>query len=266
MRIIAAATLYFLIVFGVGFLLGPIRVFWLEPWLGETLATFCEVPFILIAIVAASRWLPKMLNLRTSVGSLAGMGLGALFLQQVADFGVGSALRGITPGQQIAHLVQPAGLIYVALLIIFAAAPILANLPHRQFSQPRSTQGGLTADRMSLSPATALRVIKVIHTVAWAFFVSCILAIPIFASRSHFGSVVVVAMIVLIEIAILITNGWRCPLTRVAARYTDDRSDNFDIYLPRWLARHNKLIFGWLFAAVLFFAIVLWLDLIAFGR
>ena len=43
-------------------------------------------------------------------------------------------------------------------------------------------------------------------------------------------------------------NRWQCPLTAVAARYTDDRRDNFDIYLPEWLARHNKLIFGGLFA------------------
>ncbi len=33
-------------------------------------------------------------------------------------------------------------------------------------------------------------------------------------------------------------------LVAVAARYTVDRRDNFGIYLPEWLARHNKLIFG----------------------
>ena len=50
------------------------------------------------------------------------------------------------------------------------------------------------------------------------------------------------------EVAILLVNRMRCPLTGVAARYTDDRADNFDIFLPEWLARHNKLIFGTLFA------------------
>ena len=35
MRIIVAAALYFLIVFGVRFLLGPIRVFWLESRVGD---------------------------------------------------------------------------------------------------------------------------------------------------------------------------------------------------------------------------------------
>ena len=49
------------------------------------------------------------------------------------------------------------------------------------------------------------------------------------------------------EVSVLLANRMRCPLTGVAARYTDDRSANFDIYLPVWLARHNKLIFGSLF-------------------
>jgi hypothetical protein len=43
---------------------------------------------------------------------------------------------------------------------------------------------------------------------------------------------------------VLVINGWRCPLTNVAAQYTDERSENFDIFLPLWLARNNKLIFG----------------------
>ena len=111
---------------------------------------------------------------------------------------------------------------------------------------------------------TALHVVKVIHTLAWAIFAGCILAIPVLAWRGQFGSVVVATILVFIEIAVLIANEWRCPLTNVAARYTDDRSDNFDIYLPLWLARNNKLIFGWLFAVVLVFALALWLESISF--
>ena len=52
---------------------------------------------------------------------------------------------------------------------------------------------------------------------------------------------------VFVEVAILALNHMKCPLTAVAARYTEDRSDNFDIYLPLWLARYNKQIFGTLF-------------------
>lgn len=53
-------------------------------------------------------------------------------------------------------------------------------------------------------------------------------------------------------------NRGRCPLTTIAARYTDDRRDNFDIYLPLWLARYNKVIFGSLFGVGLLLAIGRW--------
>jgi len=41
----------------------------------------------------------------------------------------------------------------------------------------------------------------------------------------------------------------------LAGRYTGDRQENFDIYLPVWLARRNKLIFGALYMGGTFFAI-----------
>ncbi len=56
----------------------------------------------------------------------------------------------------------------------------------------------------------------------------------------------------------MVLNKWRCPLTSVASRYTDDRRENFDIYLPEWLAKHNKLIFGALYFAGVVFAVARW--------
>lgn len=95
---------------------------------------------------------------------------------------------------------------------------------------------------------SALRAVKVTHTLAWAFFAGCILAIPYFAWRSQLRTAVILIIVVMIEVAVLFANRMRCPLTDVAARYTSDRRDNFDIYLPLWLARYNKHIFGTLFA------------------
>lgn len=65
--------------------------------------------------------------------------------------------------------------------------------------------------------------------------------------------------IVLVEVLVLVFNSLRCPLTDVAARYTEDRNDNFDIYLPLWLARHNKSIFGLLYVCGALFALACWL-------
>ena len=60
---------------------------------------------------------------------------------------------------------------------------------------------------------------------------------------------------------LLALNRGRCPLTDLAGRYTEDRTDNFDIYLPIWLARHNKIIFGTLFAMGELFLLGRWLIL-----
>ena len=62
---------------------------------------------------------------------------------------------------------------------------------------------------MTLDDVSPLVKIKLLHTVVWFFFASCILA----------------------------------------ARYTPDRAANFDIYLPAWLARNYQNIFGTLFVA-----------------
>jgi hypothetical protein len=94
------------------------------------------------------------------------------------------------------------------------------------------------------SADASLRLVKLAHTTVWAIFAGCIVAIPplAFLGRERLASILV--LVVLVEVLVLIVNGGRCPLTAVAARYTTDRRDNFDIYLPEWLARHNKLIFG----------------------
>ena len=92
-----------------------------------------------------------------------------------------------------------------------------------------------------------LRTVKALHTVVWAVLAGCVLAIPVLAWRGAFVAAGVAVGIVLVETAVLGLNGGRCPLTDVAARYTADRRANFDIYLPAWLARWNKAIFGSLF-------------------
>lgn len=94
-----------------------------------------------------------------------------------------------------------------------------------------------------------LVLVKVVHTLVWAFFVACILGIFVAAHAGRLGLAVILIGMVLLEVAVLALNRMRCPLTDVAGRYTDERADNFDIYLPLWLARYNKHVFGGLFVA-----------------
>ncbi len=101
-----------------------------------------------------------------------------------------------------------------------------------------------------------LRTIKLLHTVVWALLAGCIVALPLLAFMEQFRWALILTLIIIFECAVLAANRGRCPLTDWAARFTNDREDNFDIYLPNWLARYNKLIFGTLF--VVNELVVLW--------
>ena len=109
-----------------------------------------------------------------------------------------------------------------------------------------------------MNPTDALHAVKLIHTIIWSVFASCIFAIPAFAFLGDYVPAALFSVIVLVEVLVLVFNQWQCPLTLIAARYTNDRRANFDIFLPEWLARHNKLIFGVVYVAGLFFTLARW--------
>jgi hypothetical protein len=111
-----------------------------------------------------------------------------------------------------------------------------------------------------LSAAQSLRLVKLLHTLVWAVFAGSIVAIPFFTWEERYTASGLLIALVFVEVLVLVSNGWRCPLTALAARYTSDREDNFDICLPLWLARHNKTIFGWLFVGGLLFTLVRFLS------
>lgn len=105
----------------------------------------------------------------------------------------------------------------------------------------------------------ALRAVKIVHTLVWILLAGCILALPVAAWLRNFPLAALLIAVVLLEIAVLLANRFRCPLTVVAERFTSDRRANFDIYLPLWLARYNKEIFGTLFMLGVVFTFILWL-------
>lgn len=111
---------------------------------------------------------------------------------------------------------------------------------------------------MDATAPAALRAIRLLHTIVWAFFASLILAMPFVAWQRRFGLFLWLTGLVGVEVIVLAVNRMRCPLTDVAARYTTDRAPNFDIYLPVWLARYNKDIFGTLFVVGLLLGLLRW--------
>jgi hypothetical protein len=109
-----------------------------------------------------------------------------------------------------------------------------------------------------MTPAGTLRFVRLVHTAVWGLFAGCIVLIPVLAYTGRFGAAAVLIAVVLVEVAVLVGNRMRCPLTDVASRYTADRRDNFDIYLPLWVARYNKQIFGALYVLGAAYALGRW--------
>ena len=94
-----------------------------------------------------------------------------------------------------------------------------------------------------------LTAIRFFHTVIWAILAGSIVALPVVGVLRRFRWAAILTGLVVLECMVLAVNGGRCPLSDLAARFTDSHADNFDIYLPNWLAQYNKVIFGVLFIA-----------------
>jgi hypothetical protein len=93
-----------------------------------------------------------------------------------------------------------------------------------------------------------LLIIKLLHTFIWFFYASIIFYILLAGALDIRNSFVWISIgLVFFEGIVLLFNGGKCPLTPLASRYTDDKNDNFDIFLPNWLARYNKIIFTSIF-------------------
>jgi hypothetical protein len=106
--------------------------------------------------------------------------------------------------------------------------------------------------------ARGLVAIKTLRTAIWAFFASSIVAIPALAWTGRIAYAAWLIAVVFVEVLVIVLNGGRCPLTGIAARYTSDRRDNFDIYLPQWVARYNKLIFGGIYICGVLVTVLVW--------
>lgn len=93
-----------------------------------------------------------------------------------------------------------------------------------------------------------LTLIKSAHTIVWVIVVSAISYVFYAGIMNIMDTLLWVSIgVVFMEGIVLLSYGWQCPFTPWAMKYTDNRKANFDIYLPEWLARHNKTIFTILF-------------------
>lgn len=97
-----------------------------------------------------------------------------------------------------------------------------------------------------------LVTVKLIHTVIWIFFnvVIFYLAYAVIINKIDIFVWIGVGIIIA-EGGLLMLFGNKCPLTVIARNYSDSDRHNFDIYLPEWLAKYNKLIYTTAFIIIL---------------
>lgn len=98
--------------------------------------------------------------------------------------------------------------------------------------------------KSDMNPSQKLLVLKLVHTAIWIFFVGVIFYILYsgITNRINWYTWIAIGLIVG-EGLVLVLFKMFCPITVLARKYSDSNKDNFDIFLPNWLARYNKIIF-----------------------
>jgi len=69
-----AAFLCCALVFGAGFLLGPVRLLWAVPRLGTRTAELMEMSIMLVVTIVATRWVVRRLAVPSTPSNRLGMG------------------------------------------------------------------------------------------------------------------------------------------------------------------------------------------------
>ncbi|MBP0462474.1 hypothetical protein J5Y09_00995 [Roseomonas sp. PWR1] len=118
-----AGLVYGATMFGVGFLLGPLRVLVLEPALGAALAVAAEAVPMLVAMLLIAPRVARAQGVVPQPGPRLAMGLVALAPVLTAEVVMALGLGRF--GEWIAAFATPAGLIGLGLLVALALVPLL---------------------------------------------------------------------------------------------------------------------------------------------
>lgn len=125
-RVVRAALTYFGAVFVVGFVLGVIREGIVLPRFGTFGAIAIEAPVMLLACWWAARWVVRRFGLAT-LGARWRMGAAAFGLLMAAELAGSLVLRGMAPGEWLAHFATAPGALSLALFLAFAAMPVVVR-------------------------------------------------------------------------------------------------------------------------------------------
>jgi len=137
-KLFLAAFRYFAIVFAFGFLLGVIRTLYLAPRIGESLAELLEMPWMLVVIFIAARWMfpadPVNTKVQFNIRQRISIGAIALSILLIAELGVMFFVRHQGIGEYIASRDPVVFGFYLGSLGLFAAMPCLIACARKKSS------------------------------------------------------------------------------------------------------------------------------------
>ena len=122
-----AGMTYFLVLFALGFVLGTIRVMFVAPRFGDLLATFAEVPVMLVAGYFASRFAIRRWNVSNTPAIRWVMVSWFLILLLLFETSLGALLFDRTVSMQLSVLITPAGLVGLSAQVIAALLPLFVG-------------------------------------------------------------------------------------------------------------------------------------------
>ncbi len=103
-----------------------------------------------------------------------------------------------------------------------------------------------------MNAKSCLIFIKITHTIIWLFFNVVLFYMAYAVLVNKIDKYVWIGIsLILGEGIVLAIFKKMCPLTIMARKYSNSNKDNFDIYLPEWLAKYNKLIYTSFFIIIL---------------
>jgi hypothetical protein len=127
MRTLKAGVIYFLLVFAVGWVLGPIRELWVVPRFGRMIGVFLEAPIMLIAMIISARWVIRRFDVPGTLRTTISMGLVAVGILTVAEIAGVLWVRRLSLQEYLGSLVTAPGVISLIMFLLFAAMPTLVT-------------------------------------------------------------------------------------------------------------------------------------------
>jgi hypothetical protein len=127
MKILKTGIIYFLLVFGAGFILGPIRMLFVVPHFGTRTAELMEMPIMIAVIILAAGWIVRHYAVPPAPYNRLGMGLIALGLLLGAEFTLVLWLQGISLSEHFATRDPVSGTAYYLSLGVFALMPLFVG-------------------------------------------------------------------------------------------------------------------------------------------